>query len=156
MNRKFLPFSIIRRTHISPQFKNILKPGFKLILIPIFIISLAAIFGFRNQSYSDSNKLLLFDACLDYIRSNSTIDSIDLKQDLLDLTGSSNNVQSNKLIPIIPDSTVKPIQPVKIDSVKIHVLAQDSSIIKAKQDSLKRIENHLKKALDESKNTTQK
>ncbi|MFA5806526.1 MAG: hypothetical protein WC879_17985, partial [Melioribacteraceae bacterium] len=105
------------------------------------MISLAAIFGFRNQSYSDSNKLLLFDACLDYIRSNSTIDSIDLKQDLLDLTVSSNNVQSNKLIPIIPDSTVKPIQPLKNDSVKIHISPEDSLRIKTKQDSLKRIEN---------------
>ncbi|MBI5731120.1 MAG: cell surface protein SprA, partial [Ignavibacteriales bacterium] len=108
------------------------------------MISLAAIFGFRNQSYSNSNKLLLFDACFDYIRSNSTIDNLDLKQDLLDLTGSSINVQSNKLIPIIPDSTVKPIQPVKIDSVKILVSSEDSLRIKTKQDSLKRIENFSK------------
>ncbi|MEK6553448.1 MAG: hypothetical protein AABZ54_08385, partial [Bacteroidota bacterium] len=105
------------------------------------MISLAAIFGFRNQSYSNSNKLLLFDACLDYIRSNSTIDSINLKQDLLDLTGSTNNVQSNKLIPTVPDSTVKPIKPVKNDSEKIHVLSEDSLRIKTKQDSLKRIED---------------
>ncbi|MCX6174203.1 MAG: cell surface protein SprA [Ignavibacteriales bacterium] len=102
------------------------------------MITLAVIFGFRNQSYSNSNKLLLFDACFDYINSNSTIDNIDLKQDLTECT---NNVQSNKLIPIVPDSTVKPFKPVKIDSVKIHVSPGDSLRIKTKQDSLKRIEN---------------
>ena len=81
------------------------------------MISLAAIFGFRNQYYSNSNKLLLFDACFDYINSNSTINRTDLKQNLLDRTENTTNVHSNNLIPIVPDSTVKPIKPVKTDSL---------------------------------------
>ena len=105
------------------------------------MISLAAIFGFRNQSYSNSNKILLFDACFDYTNSNSTIDRIDIKQDLLDLTKTSSNTQASMIIPFAPDSTVKQIKAVKNDSAKIHVLPNDSLRIKAKQDSLKRIEN---------------
>ena len=105
------------------------------------MISLAAIFGFRNQSYTNSNKILLFHAWFDYIHSTSTIDGIDNKQDLLDLAKTSSKAQSSKIIPIVPDSTAKQIKAVKNDSTKINVLPGDSLKNKAKQDSLKRIEN---------------
>ena len=105
------------------------------------MISLAVIFGFRNQSYSESNKFLLFDACFDYLNSKSTVDSIDLKQDLSDLAEGPGNVLNSKLIPAVPDSTEKPVKPVKNDSVKIHLPPEDSLRNKAKQDSLKSIEN---------------
>ena len=105
------------------------------------MISLAAIFGFRNQSYSNSNEILLFDACFDYINSHSTIDGIDIKQDLLDLTKTFSKAQSSKIIPSIPDSTEKQNKALKSDSTKFNVLPDDSLKNKAKQDSLKLIEN---------------
>jgi hypothetical protein len=105
------------------------------------MILLAVIFGFKNQDYSESNKSILFDACFDYINSNSKINGVGLKHDLLDLNEKNKNIQSNNSISSVPDSTLKPNKPAGTDSLvkKIKPAENDSlvkKIISTEDDSL--------------------
>ena len=140
---------IIQRSDISPQFKNNLMLGFKILLIPIFIVLISLTFGFRNQEYSETNNLILFDACYNYL----SLKNEDLKQSPLrqEKKSEEKEIKISNFLPVNSDSNKKSLNAFPDSTKKLpKVIVPDSIIQLKKKNVLDSLSNLKKKAIADS------
>lgn len=109
-------------------------------MLPVLIASVFVLSGFRNPDHSETNQLILFDACFNYVLAKDHPVERPEKHSTVSQSVNSKGLKINNDSFAVPDSTEKLKKAPLVDSTKLKTVRIDSLKIKAKQDSLKHIQ----------------
>ncbi len=97
-------------------------------MIPIFVVFFSVILGLKSQGYSATNKLILFDACFDYVSfKNKTREPVQYNSDSYEKE-KDQLFDLSKFLPSVPDSLVKEKKAIHPDSLKQKTSANSDSL----------------------------
>lgn len=112
----------------------------KILLLPILIAAVVSLFGFTNQVQSQFGKQLLLDACFNYINDLEQAEGLTITPQKTGKDLSIIEAPSPVTNFALPDTTIKGDTIKLADTTHVVLSKKDSLLLKAKQDSLKRIE----------------